>query len=69
MKASDILLSGFDYSSESILEWRHVTSNTILPSNVTALIDSTNSALTITFPQNPKNNDEIRIVDAKNTFD
>jgi len=68
MKASDILLDGFDYSSESILEWKLINSDSILNGNMTALLNTSVTPLTVHLPENPKANDEIRIVDAKGTF-
>lgn len=67
MKASDIFLDGFDYSSKTLLEWVVVTGNHTLKASSSALVDIS-APITIYLPENPGTNDEARIVDAKGTF-
>ena len=69
MKASDILLDGFDYSQQAILDWELVDSNVVVSKNTTALVDTSASTLELTLPPNPLENDEVRVIDAKGTFD
>ena len=69
MKASDILLNDFDYSSLSILDTEYVDSNMIINKNTTAVVDTSLSPLSLILPSDPLENDEVRIIDAKGTFD